>query len=288
MPAIRALLCIFLCTTTSALIAQPGAMSQKWTFGIWGGTAHYAGDLAPSLDNYYQLFRPAAGIFNRININPRIAIKTAVNIGQIVGNDAWSSNIYRQTRNLSFRSTVIEAGTQLEFNFFKFILDSRKHRFTPYVFIGLAGMYHNPQARYDGTWYDLQPLGTEGQQFPDYSGREPYSLFQVVVPYGGGFKFNVANGFNIALEIGYRGTYTDYLDDVSTTYIDNGVIASGQNGGIAAALADRSGEMGNEPIGIEGTQRGNSQDVDAYIFTGLQISYTFRSLLCPAPGNGTF
>lgn len=267
------------------LQGQVGAMSQKVSFGIWGGAAHYAGDLAPTLDNYYRLFQPAAGVFNRININSRIAVKTSVNVGRIVGNDAWSNNIYQQSRNLSFRSLIVEAGTQLEFNFFKYILDSRNHRFTPYVFIGIAGFYHNPQAQLNDEWYDLQPLGTEGQQFPDYSGRNPYSLFQIAVPYGGGFKFNVSKGFNVALEIGYRGTYTDYLDDVSSTYIDNGVIEAGQNGAIAAALADRSGEVVDEPIGIEGTQRGNTQNVDAYIFTGIQLSYTIRSLKCPSPGN---
>lgn len=279
-----ALLLITLILLPLSLRAQLGAMSQKVEFGLWGGTAHYFGDLAPSLDNYYQLFQPAFGVFNRININPRIAVKTSINAGRIRGNDAWSPNVFQQSRNLSFRSLIIEAGTQLEFNFFKYILDSRSNRFTPYVFIGIAGFYHNPQAELNGEWYDLQPLGTEVQQFPDYSGRDPYSLFQVAIPYGGGFKFNVSKGFNVALEIGYRGTYTDYLDDVSTTYIDNGVIEAGQNGGVAAALADRSGEVVDEPIGIEGTQRGNSQNVDAYIFTGIQISYTFRSLRCPQPG----
>lgn len=283
----RALLALLVFTLTAGLSlqAQIGAMSQKVSFGIWGGTAHYAGDLAPALENYYQLYQPAAGVFNRININPRIAVKTAINVGRIVGNDAWSNNIYQQSRNLSFRSLIIEAGTQLEFNFFKYLLESRHHRFTPYVFIGLAGFYHNPQAQLNDEWHNLQPLGTEGQQFPDYSGRDPYSLFQIAIPYGGGFKFNVSKGFNVALEIGYRGTYTDYLDDVSTAYIDNGVIEAGQNGNIAAALADRSGEVVDEPIGIEGTQRGNSQNVDAYIFTGIQLSYTIRSLRCPKPGN---
>lgn len=265
--------------------AQTTAMSQKIAIGVWAGTAHYAGDLAPSLDQYYRLFQPAAGIFNRVNINPRLAIKTGINVGRIIGDDAWSDNIYQQSRNLSFRSLIVEAGTQLEFNFFKYILGSKRNRFTPYVFIGLAGFYHNPQALLNDEWHDLQPLGTEGQQFPDYSGRQPYSLFQIAIPYGGGFKFNVTKGFNVALEIGYRGTYTDYLDDVSTTYIDNSVIEAGQNGALAAALADRSGAVVDEPIGIEGTQRGNSQNVDAYLFTGIQLSYTFRSLKCPAPGN---
>ena len=35
---------------------------------------------------------------------------------------------------------------------------------------------------------------------------------------GGGFKIAVNPSFNIILEYGVRKTFTDYLDDVSTTY----------------------------------------------------------------------
>lgn len=286
MKTLRLHLIICFCwLSASPLQAQPGAMEQKWEFGFWLGAAHYSGDLSPSLTQYYQLFRPAGGVFSRINVNPRISFKTMVAAGTIVGDDTWSNNPYHQARNLSFRNTILEAGVHLEFNFFSFVLNSRDFRFTPYTFIGMGAFAHNPQAELDGEWYDLQPLGTEGQQFPDYSGRQPYSLVQIAIPYGGGFKWNVRDGLNVCFEIGYRGLYTDYLDDVSTTYIDNGVIAAGQNGGIAAALADRSGEVSTEPIGIEGKQRGNSQTVDAYIFSGIQVSYTIRRLRCPKPGN---
>lgn len=265
--------------------AQVIPYSQKFEFGIWAGGANYIGDITPSLTNYHRAFQPALGVYTRINLNTRLAWKTQVGAGRIRAQDAWSNNAFAQARNLSFRSNIFELTTQIEFNFFDFILDHPKYYFTPYVFLGIGVFRHNPQAFFNNEWVDLQPLGTEGQQFPDYSGREPYSLFQICVPYGGGFKYSVSKGLTIGLEIGYRATYTDYLDDISTEYIDQGVLAAGVNGGLAADLADRSLEVRDEPIGVEGRQRGNDRHTDAYMFTGISIAYTIRKHKCPSPSK---
>lgn len=270
-----------------SLGAQAMPISQKFEFGLMGGGANYIGEINPPISEYHEMFRPALGVYGRVNFNPRISWKTQLYAGRIQAQDAWSDNVYDQARNLSFRSDIFELSTQLEFNFFNFILDHPKYYFTPYVFLGFGVFRHNPQAYYEGEWVDLQPLGTEGQQFPDYSGNEPYALYQVCVPFGGGFKYSVTKGFSIGLEIGYRATFTDYLDDVSTEYIDKGVLAAGVNGGLAAALSDRSGEVLDEPIGVEGRQRGNGQNTDAYMFTGITIAYTIRQHKCPSP-SGVF
>lgn len=266
-----------------SLRAQALPISQKFEFGVMGGAANYIGEINPPLKTYYDMFRPALGVYARVNFNTRIAWKTQLYAGRIQAQDAWSENPFEQARNLSFRSDIFEFSTQLEFNFFTFILDHPKYYFTPYVFLGLGVFHHNPQAFYQGEWVALQPLGTEGQQFPDYSGRAPYSLFQVCVPYGGGFKYSVSKGLTLGLEFGYRHTYTDYLDDISTEYVDQGVLAAGVDGGLAAALADRSLEVKDEPIGIEDRQRGNAQNKDAYMFTSISIAYTIRERKCPSP-----
>lgn len=269
-------------------MAQQLPMSEKSEIGLWIGGAGFHGDIVPSLGNYHRTLRPAGGVYFRYNFDPRLAWKTSLNTGILYGHDEFADNPFHKARNLHFRNHIMELATQFEFNFFKFITNSNKNRFTPYLFIGASGFLHNPQAEYDDEWHDLQPLGTEGQQFPDYSGVKPYKLFQMAALVGGGFKFNIRKGFNLGLEVGYRSSYTDYLDDVSGTYVDAGVLASGQNGALAAALADRSAEIVGEPIGREGKQRGNSVNNDAFWFGGLQISYTIRSAKCPPIYNKPF
>jgi Domain of unknown function (DUF6089) len=268
--------------------AQGVGVSQKYEFGFWLGSSNYFGDITPSAKNTYSLFRPAFGIYQRINVNPRISYKFTASYGRIAAADSFSSNIYENTRNLSFRSDIFEVSAQLEFNFFKFILEHKKFKFTPYFYMGIALFYHKPKAFYNNEWISLRDLGTEGQQFPDYTGNKPYSYIQVAVPIGGGFKYNVTKGFTIGFDIGYRATFTDYLDDISKIYIDQGVLASGENGALAASLADRSGEVTNEPIGIEGTQRGDSYGRDSYMFIGITMAITIRKLNCPPPSNSKF
>jgi hypothetical protein len=83
---------------------------------------------------------------------------------------------------------------------------------------------------------------------------------------------------NIGLEIVYRFTTTDYLDDVSKTYagIDNFPKLSP-----AAALQDRSNETGGTPIGVAGKQRGYSNQNDGYIMAEIMFSFNITSYHCP-------
>lgn len=260
--------------------------SQMWEFGIWGGGAYYIGDIRIAPQNVHRAIRPAAGVFNRINLNERLAIKNSLGYGAITAYDEWSGHEFDVARNLSFKSNIYELTSQFEFNFFKFVLGSERHRFSPYVFAGITVLHFNPKAEYEGEWYELQPLGTEGQQFSDFTRNEPYKLFAMAIPYGGGFKLNFSKNLSMGFEVGYRQAMTDYLDDISGTYVDPAIIGAGQDGLIAAALADRSGEVADEPFGVQGKQRGDDLNNDAYIMSVLSISYTFRKLKCPYPSGG--
>jgi hypothetical protein len=264
----------------AVVVGQRGTVS-KVEFGLWAGASNYVGDIRASYKNQYKLFSPALGGYYRYNMDKRWAWRLTVGMGSIHSADSLSENVYEQTRNLSFRSRLLEASTQLDFNFKRYELGSRKHNFTPYMFIGFGVFLHNPQALLNGEWHDLQPLGTEGQNYTSDSGIRRYRLYQVAIPYGGGFKWSVSRHLTLGFEVGYRATFTDYLDDISSTYYSAEVLESGPNGSVAAALADRSPEVTTIPIGIEGQQRGNSRDNDAYMFSGITISYTFRRFVCP-------
>ena len=208
-----------------------------------------------------------------------------VSYGEVAGSDATSPNQWQRERNLSFKSSVTDIAGTFEFNFFKWNKNNPKHNgFTPYIATGFGLFFFNPEAEYKGQWYYLQPLGTEGQNDPSYSGVSKYKLYSFEIPIEGGFKIHLKKNWNVNVFASVRETFTKYLDDVNGTYASTASLPGGSHG-IAAILADRSGEVndGNK-IGKTGLQRGNEKN-DQYGFFGVMISYTFMSLKCPPPGQ---
>jgi hypothetical protein len=178
---------------------------------------------------------------------------------------------YKKRRNLSFRSRIWDAHYLLEFNFLPYQTANRTSKFSPFIFGGLSVYHFNPQAELNDDWYNLQPLGTEGQGTSAYEDRKKYKRLQVAIPFGGGFKFKIAPRFGITIEAGVRRLYTDYLDDVSTTYAEKDVLLA-QNGELALIFSDRS--IDGQQLGNDNRQRGNASDKDWFMFTGITLNYT--------------
>ena len=103
-----------------------------------------------------------------------------------------------------------------------------------------------------------------------FQDRKKYALTQFSIPMGGGFKIAVYKTFIIILEYGIRKTFTDYLDDVSTTYTGGNLIDMSP---IAIEMSDKSL---NGPQ-TKGFQRGNTKDNDWYTFTGITLSFKLLS-----------
>jgi hypothetical protein len=247
------------------LLALP-AVAQVGELGITGGTTFYIGDINPT--RYYPKHTHlAGGIMYRYNFNERYAFRLQGLYGKLEAWDSESKEPLQQLRNLGFRTVIFEASALLEINFFKYrglAKDSRN--WTPFVFGGLAYYHFNPQNLLDDTWYDLQPLGTEGQSI---GGGKGYSINQLCIPFGAGFKFALTKRVDVDLEWGLRRTYTDYLDDVGGVYADNAALLE-QAGPLTALLADPSVLR---TTGLNtGRARGDSQTKDWYQYTGLTIS----------------
>jgi hypothetical protein len=253
------------------------ANAQRNEIGLLLGTSYYLGDLNPS--KHFFLTKPAGGIIYRYIITPRWAVKMDGLYGRVAGDDAKSK--VNVNRNLSFRSSIFEASSQLELNFLTYATGNKdKNYFSPYIFAGLALFHFNPKAEYSGTWYALQPLGTEGQR-TTLTNQKPYPLTGVSIPFGIGFKYSIGDNVCIGAEWGLRKTFTDYIDDISTTYPDPTILAA-QNGEIAAALSDRSLTAQSQHAGL---QRGNSITKDWYAFAGAFITFKFKAFkdeTCPA------
>lgn len=269
---------------TAILLCCSKSNAQEAEIGLWGGVTNSFGDINNTLESM-QYIKPGAGVFFRYNPNPRIGYYIGVSGGQSVGYDSISNNVYNLRRNLSFRTNVYDLTTRIDFNFFPLEREKPKNWFTPYIFMGLSLYYFNPQAMIDSEWVDLQPLGTEGQQFPELTGNEKYKRVQVAIPMGGGFKFAINKNVTFGIEANWHWLFTDYFDDVSKTYVDPSILATGADGTMAVALADRSTEVDILPLGEPGKQRGDSQHNDKYLYTGIFLSYTFVELKCAPPGK---
>lgn len=255
------------------------AKAQFHEFGAFAGFAHYFGDLNPQFS--FAMPRPAAGVFYRYNIKKRGAYRASFNYGMLEFRDDATKIPANIQRNLSFRTNVIDITNLIEFNFLEYDKTKKKKWFTPYIATGFTLFFFNPETYYNGRWIYLQPLGTEGQNDPDYSGVKKYKLYNFSIPAVFGFKFSLQN-WNIAIEGGWRQTFTDYLDDVSGVYPSYASLPGGSKG-LAAQLSDRSREKGIEPIGKPGYQRGESPKTDAYLFAGITVSYTIMRIQCPKP-----
>lgn len=298
--------------------AKTGFGGQKIynSIAISVNALNYYGDLSPSpgrISTDISFTSPGIGISYTRRFGPRWAVQAQFMFGTLKGSDSESaskvdptSGAYRYNRNLSFRNQIKELSVVAIVDLF----DNQgtymsRVKWTPYVYLGFAAFLHNPQAiapardlygaalPQAGQYVDLRDLGTEGQ----YStlnatdanyGIKPYSLFQAAIPFGIGARFRLNEVLDLSADIGFRYTFTDYLDDVSANYVDLGRL----NSPLAQAMSYRTNELpgmplhptaevGNNGIVTEAgygseyptNKRGGKNENDIYMVTRIQLSY---------------
>ncbi len=322
---------------------------------------NYFGDITPqsSFTSFDVKFtRMNFGLYVQRRLYPGVTGRVAFSYGRIKGSDEesvkpggnnWDRNQYRYIRNLSFRNDIFELSGVGLFDLVKNrgVFYQRPKRIIPYLLAGVAVFYQNPKAiapQQDqlgnqlaeaGEWVNLQPLGTEGQGYDGYArynvqvndtvnwgGGNRYSKIQIAFPLGFGLRYKLSSRWDISFEVAYRFLLTDYLDDVSKSYVDLGVF--GDNN-LARAMSDRSLENGRVDnlrevvtngvresvlvpysyVGVDGRQyttltgfgndqyvdniRGNRTDRDTYIVTGFHVSYIMPGQVrCPEPFKKIF
>lgn len=190
----------------------------------------------------------------------------------------------RYKRNLNFKSTIKEWSFMTEVYPLKFLhKQSRWHRaaLQPYLMAGIGRFRFNPQGSYydqigsDFVWVDLQPLRTEGQGMKEYPDRKIYATAQYNLPYGFGLVYPLGRQTRLGFEFVGRKLFTDYLDDVSTTYIDPALFdayLSKSNAVIAKSVNNKSAVIDPDQPFQAGDQRGNATNTDAYYSFNLKFS----------------
>lgn len=250
---------------------------QHHEFGLSAGISSYYGDLQPDLfpDNSTHAM---GGIMYKYFMNPHVGLRFGAAYSKLAAADSLSRIPARIERNLSFESTLLEFHGGFEFNLLP--IEKDRIKFTPYAFMGIAVFRFNPYTRGDQQQkVFLRPLGTEGQNIPDYPDRSEYKLVNVSFPIGGGLKFFLGKTFMITPEIGFRYTNTDYIDDVSKSYVNFDKLKD-YRGQEAVDYAFRTDELagwdGNYPD--YRYQRGDSKQNDLYWFGNLTVTVYLEAL----------
>lgn len=246
-----------LCLLLLANLAEAQRFTKKkhyWSFGATLSAANYFGDLAPlsstgSFD--FGFTRPQLGPTIEYKFHPRVSARASLSWIRIQGDDRASAsgeisdpNVYRHIRNLSFRNDMVELAAVVKIDFFenRGVFYKRPRHPVPYALIGLAAVYHNPQAEYNGSWYDLYDYKTEG----DNNGRA-YSNIAFAIPLGLGIKYGLTARWDVGFEVAFRYTFTDELDDVSTYYPED----LAERDGLAYELSTRAHQTGSKALSTE-------------------------------------
>jgi len=277
------------------------------------GISNYFGELVSSTFHYKHLHF-SGGVFLRYNIGKYISLRLQGNYGNLSGDDKDSKNAANNMRNLHFKSHLIEVGFMAECNLMGYQPRSLERVFSPYVFLGISVFNYNPKVKHfdpalEGKWVNVKPYNTEGQGLSEFPERKTYSTTQVAIPMGLGVKVAVHSHINIGFEVGFRATFTDYIDDVGQTYAVNlftnpptslydqtpyespaGAAFGGKSE--QELMADRTyqyivesqgGQFGvdfptqdqyQEYVNQRGFNRGDKAN-DAYLITNLTVSYNF-------------
>ncbi len=245
------------------------------SFGM--GTASYFGELKNDGDIF---------IDNKLNmefgveykINPRFSPKVLVTLFRLQGDDRKADKESgREVRNLRFRSDNVEVAFIGIAQLFEAPMRYyQRPQFNVYAFGGVAATWYNPKADIPDQDYSGNPFADAGK-FTSLRKLETelvkYGAFTIAIPVGLGIRYKINPWFNIAIDGGYRLTFTDYLDDVSTVHAG----ASAFSDPLAQALSDRRPERDVSPAAA-GKIRGNPDKNDGYFLWNVKVEYYMQSL----------
>ncbi|MFN0201077.1 MAG: DUF6089 family protein [Bacteroidia bacterium] len=271
MKKVNIMICGFvLLLGTLPTFAQKSLM-QSISFGL--GTAYYLGDVAQTP----EMLKPGGAVAYTRYLTPILAGRLGMFYSGYAASDSAGTN---KNRGIQFKSPLWETSAVLMVD----LLGKRNAKannntfFSPYLYGGIALFSFNPQGKIGDKWYNLQPLGTEGQFILKDKYPKPYKQVQFALPVGLGFQYKFSRQWGLNFDVGFRKTFTDYMDDVSGSY-PNKVDLLAFSGPEAVYLSDPTG------INEQGKPRGDNQKTDSYIFTHLSLVFYPSRRVCPAFGK---
>jgi hypothetical protein len=243
------------------LIVISPVKAQDLEVGFSVGGCYYLGDLNPG--KHFLNTQVSYGLLARYTLDTRWAVKLNATYSNIKGTS--SSTGFLPDRELSFASHLTDISAVMEFNFMPFFTGSVMNRISPYIYTGFSAFFYNPVAN----GVSLRSMGTEGQNI-GYMGRKPYGSVGFAIPFGLGAKISLTKRMGMQVYWEMHKTFTDYLDDVSTTYYLQG----------SSILPDDQVGLSSDPTRDHepGMQRGNEKNKDWYALFGVSFTYKFSLL----------
>jgi len=222
------------------------------------GIAYYLGDMRAKTD--FRFLQPHLAVAINYRLAERFSVRGEVNVYRLSAKQSGGPIWYN---NLSFRSDNPAGYAALQIDAFKF---SDERTLKPYFFGGAGITRINPKAKYEGFWYSLPPLMTEGVAYQR-------NVLMALAGIGVSWKYD--DRWSFAVEFSDHFTNSDYLDDVSTRYPDPAGMSE-----LAIKLSDRRPELdpsllplGYLPYNEPGNQRGNPNIKDSYGFLSFRVEY---------------
>ncbi len=289
---VLALILMLVINATSQYVT---AFNRKLEAGLNLGPTNFLGDLGGTKglgktflkDNNIEFTKIISGGFITYYPAEWIGFRLSGQHTRIEGDDAIIKNkggaeINRKNRNLNFRSNITELYLAAEIlpTVFWEQDDYLAGKFRPYGVAGIGIFSYNPQTQLNGNWVDLRPLHTEGQGFAQYPDRKEYGKTAYAFPIGIGFKYYPTEKFTIGFEAIHRFTTTDYIDDVSTKYIDPSLFASNlpaAEAALALQLNNRNLIPSVPGFSAPGAIRGDPTENDGYYSLSLKLGWRLGS-----------
>lgn len=280
-------------------------MSDLWSdVGTKSPMDHY------SSSDYWKNMKVMGGIYGRYTHVPGLSFRLSVSNGTLYANDIWNKSgaqkaatmeddyVQRYYRNLDVKTTVWESTFMVEISpmelFSNWEYSRMAHsRFQPYLMVGVGGMHFNPKGTLTKNyetgykeWVELRPLHTEGQNFDKPGYPAAYNQFAMVIPAGIGFRFDLGQGLGLGLEYVTRYAFTDYLDDVSGTYVDPlrfdiAFLNEGSKPSQAKVMADKTFELAPGSKHAAGEYRGDPNNKDMYSTISLNFFWKINKRSSP-------
>ncbi|MDQ3683379.1 MAG: hypothetical protein M3352_09950 [Bacteroidota bacterium] len=319
-PGVRTLILItfFFFSSLSTFSQSITSGNGKYEFGLGIGPMFFLGDLGGNQgvgktfvkDVNLPLTKLSKGLFVNVMPNEWLGFRLAINQGKLEGYDSLiedkgGAENFRKIRNLQFQSSLLEAYIATEFYPTVFFeqYDGLQGKLRPYGLVGIGMMKFKPQGKYydpngGARWVELQPLRLEGQGFKEYPDRQEYKLTTIEIPMGFGAKYYLKENMYVGMEVLHRKTFTDYIDDVSTNYIDNNLFSqylTPEQTAMANQLYYRENFTPGGTLTRPSTdeQRGDPKEMDSFFSTILRFGWRLndsnspngraaRQLRCPS------
>jgi len=303
---------------------------KYWSVGATLNTMNYVGELDPGpsfISPGIKFTRYNFGATVTRRMGTRVSLRGTLSYGRIGGNDFVNStysykggphaDIRRKSRNLEFFNNILEIKGDVVIDFIEHRGKYQKRPdFVPYMFVGLAYFHQDPKAKADlglgdgEKVYKLRDYHTEGQGTGISGAPKEYSLNQIALPIGLGLRYKLGPQWDLAFEMGWRFTTTDYLDDAGGKYPDAQQLYNATGSLESVLLSNKSALVSGDQnfSGLSQNQQtivlkdGSTKTIttlgddysgssnrgdrkgrrDAYIVTGFHLTYIIPTkVICP-------